>query len=73
MLEERLVPQTASTQSPNEDVSRQGEKIETLNKFSFLSYMFPKASFRYAVEPTSNIEPVFVKERNFRYSPVTQS
>ncbi len=66
MCEEKLTSQTAPTQTSSEDVSRQGEKIETLNKFSFLSYMFPKASFKYAVEPTSNIEPVFVKERNFK-------
>lgn len=66
MLDDRLTPQPMVTQSTSEDVSRQGEKIETLNKFSFLNYMFPKASFKYAVEPTSNIEPVFVKERNFK-------
>jgi hypothetical protein len=42
------------------------EKMEVLNKFSLISYLYPKASFKYRIEPVTSIEPVFVKERNFR-------
>ena len=42
------------------------DKLETLNKFTFLSHLSSKANYPYAIEHIGQMDEVFVKERNFR-------
>jgi hypothetical protein len=42
------------------------DKIEILNKFSLLQYLYPSPKFEYEIEPTEPVDPIFVKERNFK-------
>lgn len=44
------------------------EKMDSLNKCSLLNYLTGKTDFDYSIELAQPHDPVFVKERNFKYS-----